>query len=79
MYIGVHRFVREDCEEYFRIVELICRSHRGRPHWGTMHTLGPEELREIYPRFNEFRSLRDALDPHATFGNRHTDSLFGRR
>ncbi|RBP67116.1 FAD-linked oxidoreductase [Brevibacterium sanguinis] len=79
MYIAVHRFVKEDCEEYFRIVERICRSHGGRPHWGKMHTLGPEELREIYPRFDEFRSLRDALDPRATFGNRYTDSLFGRR
>lgn len=77
MYIAVHRFVKEDFAEYFRVVELICRRHGGRPHWGKIHSLGASELRELYPRFDDFCALRNQVDPQAMFGNRFTDSLFG--
>ena len=77
MYIAVHRFVKEDFAEYFRVVEGICRSHGGRPHWGKIHSLGAGDLRQLYPRFEDFCELRSRLDPQAMFGNRFTDSLFG--
>lgn len=77
MYIAVHRFVKEDFAEYFRVVERICRRHGGRPHWGKIHSLGASDLRELYPRFDDFCALRNQLDPQAMFGNRFTDSLFG--
>ncbi|MGO2846235.1 MAG: D-arabinono-1,4-lactone oxidase [Brevibacterium aurantiacum] len=44
-----------------------------------MHSLGANDLREIYPRFEDFCALRQKLDPNAMFGNRFTDSLFGLR
>lgn len=77
MYIAVHRFVKDEFAEYFRVVEQICRRHGGRPHWGKIHSLDADDLRELYPRFDDFCSLRGQLDPQATFGNRFTDSLFG--
>ncbi|XBV88980.1 D-arabinono-1,4-lactone oxidase [Brevibacterium sp. CBA3109] len=77
MYIAVHRFIKEDFAEYFRVVEQICRRHGGRPHWGKIHTLGAAELSDLYPRFDDFGELREQLDPQAMFGNRFTDSLFG--
>nr|WP_257930127.1 MULTISPECIES: D-arabinono-1,4-lactone oxidase [unclassified Brevibacterium] len=77
MYIAVHRYVKDDFAEYFRVVEQICRRHGGRPHWGKIHSLGAGELRELYPRFEDFCALRNQLDPQAVFGNRFTDSLFG--
>lgn len=77
MYIAVHRFVKDEFAEYFRVVEQICRRHGGRPHWGKIHGLGADELRELYPRFEDFCALREKLDPQAMFGNRFTDSLFG--
>ncbi|MCU1535438.1 MAG: FAD-linked oxidoreductase, partial [Glaciihabitans sp.] len=36
-YIAVHRYFREDPEEYFRAVEQIMIGFGGRPHWGKMH------------------------------------------
>ncbi|WP_092105585.1 MULTISPECIES: D-arabinono-1,4-lactone oxidase [Brevibacterium] len=77
MYIAVHRFVKDEFAEYFRVVEQICRRHGGRPHWGKMHTLAADDLCELYPRFDDFCALREKLDPQAMFGNRFTDSLFG--
>ena len=38
MYIAVHRFVKDDFAEYFRVVEQILCRHGGRPHWGKIHT-----------------------------------------
>lgn len=77
MYIAIHRFVKEDYAEYFRVIERIFSRHGGRPHWGKIHTLGVAELRGLYPRFEDFCALRARLDPAGMFGNRFTDSLFG--
>lgn len=75
MYIAVHRFFKDDCAEYFRIAERILLAHDGRPHWGKIHSLGAAQLRDLYPRFDDFRALRSRLDPGAVFGNRYTDVL----
>ena len=77
MYIAVHRFIKEDFAEYFRVVEEILCRHDGRPHWGKIHTRTAADLHELYPRFADFCDLRARLDPEAMFGNRFTDSLFG--
>ena len=76
MYIACHRFFRDDSAEYFRRIEQICREFDGRPHWGKVHTLTAAELGAVYPRFEDFRTLRARLDPHAVFGSAYTDSLF---
>ena len=76
MYIAVHRFIKEDFAEYFRVVETICRRHGGRPHWGKIHSMDAADLRQIYPRFDDYTALRQQLDPQAIFGNKFTDSLF---
>ena len=76
-YIAVHRYWREDPTEYFGAVEQIMLDHAGRPHWGKMHTLGAEALRERYPRFDDFCSLRDRLDPERLFRNAYLDRVLG--
>lgn len=77
MYIAAHRFAKEDYAEYFRVLEGIFNRHGGRPHWGKIHTRTSAQLRELYPRFDDFCDLRGRLDPDGMFGNRFTDSLFG--
>jgi FAD-linked oxidoreductase len=76
-YIAVHRYWREDPTEYFEAVEQIMLGFGGRPHWGKMHTLGAETLRERYPRFDEFTALRDRLDPDRLFRNAYLDRVLG--
>lgn len=76
-YIAVHRYWRADPTEYFEAVERIMRAHGGRPHWGKLHTLDAAQLRESYPRFDDFVALRDRLDPGRTFGNRHLERVLG--
>ncbi len=76
-YIAVHRYWRVDPTEYFAEAEKILREHGGRPHWGKLHTLGAEQLRAQYPRFDDFLALRDRLDPDRLFGNRHLERVLG--
>ena len=62
---------------YFLRFEEILRAAGGRPHWGKMHTMGRADFSEIYPRFDEFCALREAMDPNWVFGSAHLRHLFG--
>ena len=76
-YIAVHRYYRENHEEYFRGVESVMKRHDGRPHWGKMHYRDAESLRGAYPRFDEFAAVRDQLDPTRLFANDYLTRVLG--
>jgi FAD-linked oxidoreductase len=76
-YIAVHRYFRENPEEYFRAVEEIMMSHDGRPHWGKMHYRDADSLRAAYPHFDDFLAVRDRLDPQRTFANAYLARVLG--
>lgn len=76
-YIAVHRYWRVDPTVYFEAIEQIMLEHGGRPHWGKLHTLTAEQLRERYPRFDDFTALRDRLDPERRFANRCLERVLG--
>lgn len=75
-YIAVHRYYREDYREYFKLLEPIFLAAGGRPHWGKLHTLGAEQLRERYPLFDDVAELRRRVDPDGVFLNDHLRDLF---
>ena len=77
VYFAVHTYVKEDYRPYFLVMEEIFKRHKGRPHWGKMHTLKAVDLKEIYPRWEDFCDLRKKLDPHGIFINNHLKELFG--
>ncbi len=76
-YVAVHRYVRDDPTEYFAAVEQIMRRHDGRPHWGKMHGRTAADLRERYPRFDDFLAVRKKLDPKRTFANDYLHRVLG--
>ncbi|WP_426520192.1 D-arabinono-1,4-lactone oxidase [Diaminobutyricibacter sp. McL0618] len=76
-YIAVHRYFRENPEEYFRAVEEIMMAHDGRPHWGKMHYRDADSLRSVYPHFDDFIAVRDRLDPERTFANPYLTRVLG--
>jgi FAD-linked oxidoreductase len=77
-YIAIHQYHRMDDYGAFAAFEAIVAEHAGRPHWGKLHTLGADRLRELYPRFGDFLAVRDRLDPHRRFANAHLDHVLGR-
>jgi L-gulonolactone oxidase len=77
-YIAVHMYKGMTYEPYFRDVANIMSDYEGRPHWGKMHFLKDNDLSHLYPRWNEFISARETLDPHRTFANAYTNQVFGK-
>ena len=75
--IAVHRYFEEDFEPYFRTIEPILRSNGGRPHWGKLNTLGQDDFRRLYPRWDDFEAVRREIDPQGRFLNDYLAGLFG--
>ncbi len=46
-----------------------------RPHWGKVFTLDGAEVRSRYPRWDDFATLRDELDPERRFVNAYLERL----
>jgi FAD/FMN-containing dehydrogenase len=77
-YLAMHQYHRMDDHGAFAAFEAIVAEHDGRPHWGKLHTLGSDRLRELYPRFDDFVAVRDRLDPDRRFANAYLDHVLGR-
>lgn len=76
-YIAIHQYVGLPYRAYFDRFEAIVAEVGGRPHWGKMHTLDAARLRDLYPRFDDFRRLRGELDPDGRFANPYLDRVLG--
>ena len=76
-YVAVHQYHRMDDGGVFAAFEAIVREHEGRPHWGKLHTLGAEDLSQLYPRFGDAQRVRDRVDPDRRFTNEHLTHILG--
>jgi FAD-linked oxidoreductase len=76
-YLAFHTHRDADHAAYFALLEPIMRAHEGRPHWGKVHTRAAADLAPAYPRFGEFLSLRDRLDPDRVFANAYLRRVLG--
>ncbi|MEW2545413.1 D-arabinono-1,4-lactone oxidase [Streptomyces sp. NPDC047002] len=76
-YIAVHLYRGTPHQAYFGAVERIMVAHGGRPHWGKLHSRDAEYLAGVYPRFGEFTTVRDRLDPDRVFGNDYLRRVLG--
>ena len=76
-YVAVHHYYKIDHRRYFAAFESIVAEHQGRPHWGKLHNLEADQLRQLYPRFDDFRQIRDRLDPGRTFDNAYLRRVLG--
>ncbi|MCV6624193.1 MAG: FAD-binding protein [Cellvibrionaceae bacterium] len=74
--IAVHRFFQEDFKPLYAAVEPILRKYGGRPHWGKLNTLSGADLEKLYPRWNDFKGLRQQLDPQGKFLNPYLKGIF---
>ncbi|WP_431967753.1 FAD-binding protein [Actinacidiphila sp. bgisy160] len=52
-----------------QVVEEALRPFSARPHWGKLFTPSPDALRELYPRYDDFRRLAARRDPSGVFRN----------
>ena len=76
-YLAFHLPAGVDYTAYFRLVSRILDAYESRPHWGKLHEMDAEVLSRRYPRFAEFLTLRNRVDPAGVFGNEYLDRVLG--
>lgn len=78
--IGIHFTWKPEWEAVRALlpdIEAALEPFAPRPHWGKLFTLAPERIRERYPRFDDFKRLVLANDPHGKFRNEYMKRLLG--
>lgn len=78
--LSLHFTWKHDVEGVTRLLpalEATLAPFAPRPHWGKLFDVAPELLAARYPRWEEFRALRTALDPDGAFHNSLTTRYFG--
>jgi FAD/FMN-containing dehydrogenase len=75
--LSLHQAADLPYQKLFADGEAIFQNVRGRPHWGKLHSCKAAELRELYPRWDDFHALRREIDPHGRFLNAYLRELFG--
>jgi FAD/FMN-containing dehydrogenase len=75
--LSLHQGADLPYQDLFADGEAIFRNFEGRPHWGKLHSCKAAELRELYPRWDDFHAVRRELDPHGRFLNAYLRELFG--
>jgi FAD/FMN-containing dehydrogenase len=73
--ISIHQAAELPYRAFFADAEAIFRNHRGRPHWGKVHSHTARELRDLYPQWDDFLALRERLDPTGRFLNDYLREL----
>lgn len=76
-YIAFHMYKGMPYETYFHDMEKIMQKYAGRPHWGKMHSVSADQLSKLYPRLQDFLTVREQLDPNGIFLNDYVAELFG--
>lgn len=76
VWIAVHAYTRDEYQDFFRKAEQIFLHFGGRPHWGKLHWLSHNQLKERYPCWDKFMAIRKELDPKGIFLNKYLQELF---
>lgn len=75
-YLGGYISSLKWAPSYFRDFEDKMANFEGRPHWGKSFNRSAAEIRALYPKYDEFSSLRQRCDPNGVFRNRFADRIF---
>lgn len=73
VYIAAHVPVAEPDDSFLRTVHDVLAGYDGRPHWGKQHWLAYDHMSTVYPMLDDFRSVRDEVDPARLFSNEYVE------
>ncbi len=75
-HIGLYMTSSYDTQAYMAKAESILRSLGGRPHWGKPFDPTKFNFVSVYPKWQDFKTLRKTMDPNGIFENEWTHQLF---
>ncbi|NJB82858.1 D-arabinono-1,4-lactone oxidase [Wenyingzhuangia aestuarii] len=65
----------DDYEAFDRVEEVFLK-YGGKPHWAKRFKAKHDELAKLYPKWEEFKTLREKLDPTNKFLNPYLTKIF---
>jgi L-gulonolactone oxidase len=68
-----------DTYEAFKTIEKIFIKYGGRPHWGKRFKAKDKQLKELYPKWSDFKILRKEMDPNNKFLNNYLKKVFNEK
>ncbi|QOD60274.1 FAD-binding protein [Polaribacter haliotis] len=68
-----------DTYEAFKTIEIIFLKHGGKPHWGKRFTAKDTAFSKIYDKWEDFKVLRQEMDPTNKFLNPYLTELFNEK
>ncbi len=66
----------QDSLHFLTEVEKLLAEEGGRPHWGKYYDASRYAWRDVYPHWDDFRTLRSELDPQRRLSNDYLTALF---
>ena len=75
-YLALHVYQGTPHEAYFADAEALFQRYEGRPHWGKMHGASESYFEKTYPKWQDFKRVRQALDPNNFWVNDYLKTLF---
>ena len=76
VWVGAYQADHRNWSKLLFDFEALAREFGGRPHWGKEFSPLGSELRQFYPRLNEFMNVRNELDPGQRLINPYFAQLF---
>jgi alditol oxidase len=58
-------------------IERVLTPFEARPHWGKLFRMRADQIADLYPRLDDFRSLLDRLDARGAFRNPWLERVLG--
>lgn len=77
VYVGAYNADNRGWDDLLSDFEGLAVRYGGRPHWGKEFNVGSDYLSSVYPKWEEFRTLRDLFDPERRMTNGMMERLFG--
>lgn len=76
MWLGAYNADNFGWQELMEDFETLAIKYSGRPHWGKEFNTSATYLKEQYPLFNRFNTLRQQFDPEGKLLNNYTERIF---
>jgi FAD/FMN-containing dehydrogenase len=77
-YIGmcVREYRKKEVHPCMQLFFDVMKKYNACPNWGKLSDLSKTALEKLYPAMNDFRELRNSIDPNGVFQNEFIRSVF---
>lgn len=77
LWLGLYNYAHEKWDKVLPEYEAFAKQFNGRPHWGKEFTIDKDYLHQQYEKINDFKKLKEEMDPTKKFENKFIEKILG--